>query len=155
MGLTLYQINEEILSCLDLETGEILDADKLTELQIAKEEKIKNVGEWYLNLLAEAKALKEEKEKFAQRQKVAENKAESLKRWLDFALQGERFKATTVQISYRKSEQVVIDDIYKVDEKYLKYAEPTADKAEIKKALKQGEEIFGCHIETKSNISIK
>ena len=155
MGLTLYQINEQILECIDTETGELLDADKLAELFIAKEEKIKNVGEWYLNLCAEAKALKEEKEKFAARQKAVENKAESLKRWLDFALQGERFKSTTVQISYRKSEQVIIDDIYKVDERFLKYAEPTADKTEIKKALKQGEEIFGCHIETKSNISIK
>ena len=96
-----------------------------------------------MNLLAEAKALKEEKEKFAARQKAVENKAESLKKWLDYALQGERFKTTTVQITYRKSEQVVIDDIYKVDEKYLKYAEPTPDKAEIKKALKQGEEILG------------
>ena len=153
--MRLYQIDNAILECVDLETGEILDADRLEELQIAREDKIKNVGEWYLNLIAEAKALKEEKEKFAQRQKAAENKAESLKRWLDFALQGERFKTTTVQISYRKSEQVVIDDIYKVDEKFLKYSEPTADKTEIKKALKQGEEIFGARLEQKLNISIK
>lgn len=153
--MKLYEINNAILECVDLETGEILDADRLEELQIAREDKIKNVGEWYLNLCAEAKALKDEKDKFAARQKAVENKAESLKRWLDYALQGERFKTTTVQINYRKSEQVVIDDIYKVDERFLKYAEPTADKAEIKKALKQGEEIFGCHIETKSNISIK
>ncbi|MBR5305971.1 MAG: siphovirus Gp157 family protein [Oscillospiraceae bacterium] len=153
--MKLYQINEAILDCIDTDSGEILDAEKLAELFIAKEEKIKNVGEWYLNLLAEAKALKEEKEKFAARQKAAENKAESLKRWLDFALQGERFKTTTVQITYRKSEQVVIDDVYKIDEKYLKYAEPTADKAEIKKALKQGEEILGARLEQKTNISIK
>ena len=153
--MKLYQINEQILECIDTETGELLDADKLAELVIAKEEKIKNVGEWYLNLLAEAKALKEEKEKFATRQKAVENKAESLKRWLDFALQGERFKTTTVQINYRKSEQVVIDDIYKIDERFLKYAEPTADKTEIKKALKQGEEIFGARLEQKLNISIK
>lgn len=153
--MKLYEINEAILACLDLETGEILDDERLTELQIAREEKIKGVAEWYINLLAEAKALKEEKEKFAQRQKVAENKATSIKKWLDNALQGENFKTTTVQVSYRKSERIVIDDIYKVDERFLKYAEPTADKAEIKKALKQGEEITGVHLETKQNISIK
>lgn len=153
--MKLYEIDNAILDCLDTETGEILDVERLAELQIAREDKIKSVGEWYLNLLAEAEALKKEKEKFANRQKVAENKAESLKKWLDYALQGERFKTTTVQITYRKSEQVVIEDVYKVDERFLKYSEPTADKVEIKKALKQGEEIFGVRLETKSNISIK
>lgn len=31
----LYEINEQILSCVDMETGEIIDADKLQDLQLA------------------------------------------------------------------------------------------------------------------------
>lgn len=153
--MKLYEINEAILSCFDLETGEILNEEKLAELQIAREEKIENVALWYKNLCADAEAYKAEKNSFAEKEKAARNKAESLKNWLDYVLAGEGFKTTKVTMSYRKSEQVIIDDIYKVDERFLKYAEPTADKVEIKKALKQGEEITGVHLETKSNISIK
>ena len=38
--MTLYEINEEIMACVDAETGEVVDAEKLEELLIAKEEKI-------------------------------------------------------------------------------------------------------------------
>ena len=120
-----------------------------------EEEKIENVALWYKNLCAEAKAYKEEKDSFAAKQKAAEAKAESLKNWLDYVLGGESFKTTKVTMSYRKSEQVVIDDIAALDSRFIKVAEPTADKVEIKKALKAGEELAGCHLETKNNISIK
>lgn len=153
--MKLYEINEAIMACLDAETGEIVDAEKLEELLIAKEEKIENVALWYKNLCAEAKAYKEEKDSFAAKQKAAEAKAESLKNWLDYVLGGESFKTTKVTMSYRKSEQVVIDDIAALDSRFIKVAEPTADKVEIKKALKAGEELAGCHLETKNNISIK
>ena len=59
--MKLYEINEQIMACIDNETGEIIDTDKLNELQIAKDEKIENLALWYKDLLAEANALKEEK----------------------------------------------------------------------------------------------
>lgn len=31
---TLYDINNEILNCVDMETGEIIDVDKLQELAV-------------------------------------------------------------------------------------------------------------------------
>ena len=49
-------------------------------------------------------------------------------------------------------------DAFLSDEKaenYLKYAEPTINKAELKKALKQGETFKGVHLSTNSNIQIK
>lgn len=153
--MKLYEIDEAIMACVDAETGEIVDAEKLEALLIEKEEKIENVALWYKNLCAEAKAYKEEKDSFAAKQKAAEAKAESLKNWLDYVLGGESFKTTKVTMSYRKSEQVVIDDIAALDSRFIKVAEPTADKVEIKKALKAGEELAGCHLETKNNISIK
>lgn len=153
--MKLYEINEAILACLDLETGEVLDAEKLAELQIEREEKIENVALWYKNLCADAEAYKNEKNSFAEKQKAAEAKAESLKKWLDYVLAGEGFKTTKVTMSYRKSEQVVVDDLTQLDARFLKYAEPTPDKVELKKALKAGEEIFGARLESKNNISIK
>ena len=44
--MTIYEINEEILNCIDLETGEIIDIDKLNELQLEKDAKIENVACW-------------------------------------------------------------------------------------------------------------
>ena len=153
--MKLYEINQSILECIDNETGEIIDADKLNELQIAKDEKLENLALWYKDLLAEANALKEEKETFAEREKAAKNKAESIKNYLSFVLNGENFKTTKCALSFRKSEKTVIDDIYSIPESYLKYSEPKADLTEIKKAIKNGEEIKGAHLEETQNIQSK
>ena len=153
--MKLYEINQSILECIDNETGEIIDADKLNELQIAKDEKLENLALWYKDLIAEANALKEEKEAFAEREKAAKNKAESIKNYLSYALNGENFKTTKCALSFRKSEKTVIDDIYSIPENFLKYVEPKADLAEIKKAIKNGEEINGAHLEETQNIQTK
>lgn len=153
--MKLYEINEQMLSCVDSETGELIDPEKLNELQIAKDEKIKNLGLWYKDLLAEATALKREREAFAAREKAAKNKAESIKDYLSYVLNGENFKTTECVISFRRSEKTIIDDIYSLPESFLKYAEPKADLTEIKKAIKNGEEIKGAHLEETQNIQIK
>ena len=152
---SLYQIDEAILSCIDEETGEILDFEKLNALQMERDEKIEKMALWYKNLCSDAEAYKAEKMNFAEKQKAAENKAESVKNWLDNALSGNPFKSTKVDIKYRKSKQVIIDDLFKIDDSYLKYAEPTPDKAAIKKAIENGVKLKGCHIEEKQNINIK
>ena len=92
--MKLYEINEQILNCIDTETGEIIDIEKLNELQIEKDEKLENLALWYKDLIAEANALKEEKEAFAAREKAAKNKAESIKNYLSYILNGENFKTT-------------------------------------------------------------
>lgn len=85
---TLYEINNEILNCVDLETGEIVDMEKLEALQLAFDEKVEGIACWVKNLLADAKAIKEEKDALAARQKNCENKAASLKEYLSSALGG-------------------------------------------------------------------
>lgn len=153
--MRLYEIDEAILSCIDTETGEILDADKLNALQIEREEKLENVALWIKDLTAEAAALKAEKQAFADRQKAAENKAESLKKWLTEALAGEKFKTTRVAVSFRKTKSVQVEDIWKLDDSFVKYAEPTADKAAIKKAIEAGQEVAGATLVENVSISVK
>ena len=153
--MRLYEINEQIMACIDSETGEVIDPEKLNNLKIAKDEKLENLALWYKDLLAEANALKEEKEAFAAREKTARNKAESIKNYLSYALNGENFKTTKCALSFRTSERTVIDDIYSVPENFLKYSEPKADLNELKKAIKNGEEIKGAHLEETQNIQIK
>lgn len=151
---TLYEINNAILECVDMETGEILDAEQLAALQMERSEKIENVALWYKNLLSDAAAYKAEKDAFAERERAAKAKAESLKQYLLSALAGEKYKSARVSISYRKSSSVVVDDLLQLPQQFIKM-NPEPDKTAIKTAINSGEEVCGAHIENKQSIQIK
>lgn len=153
--MNLFQIEEEIMKCVDMETGEIIDSEKLDKLQMDREQKIENIALWIKNLVSDAEALKAEKQIFADRQRAAENKAASLKKYLSDYLAGEKYKSAKVSISFRKSEAVNILDISQIPEQYLKVAEPTVDKTGIKNALKAGEFITGAELIENQNIQIR
>ena len=99
----LYEIEQAILDCVDMETGEILDIEKLEDLQLERKEKIESVACWYKNLISDAKAIKEEREVLEQRQRALENKAKSIKDWLSYKLAGEKLTTPRVAISFRRS----------------------------------------------------
>ena len=153
--MNLFQIDEEIMNCVDMETGEIIDTAKLDKLQMERDEKIENIGCWIKNLTADAEALKEQKLTFAERQKAAENKVESLKRYLSNYLAGQKFSTPKVVISFRKTSGVSVTDITAIPKKYLKVVEPTADKTAIKDAIKAGISVAGAEIVEGRSISIK
>ena len=153
--MKLYEIDEAIMNCIDAETGEIIDTEQLDKLQMERDSKIENVACWIKELKAEAEALKAEKMAFAERQKVTENKMESLKKYLAYALNGQAFKTTRASVSFRKSQKVEIADIYKLDENYLRYKEPEADKTAIKEALKAGKEVAGATLVENTSVIIK
>lgn len=152
---TLYEIDEEILNCVDMETGEIIDAEKLEQLQLTRDDKVEGIALWIKNLLSDADAIKSEEEKLAQRRKANENKAKNLKEYLSKFLNGQKFKTPKVSISYRKSESVEVTDISKLDDDYLKFAEPTVDKTKVKKALKAGTVLQGVSLVENQNIQIR
>ncbi len=157
--MKLYEIDERIqnffLNNIDEETGEVLNYEELENLKMQREEKIENIALAYKNYLSDVKALKEEKEKLAKRQKQAEKSAESCKKYLEYALQGELLQTSKVAISYRKSEVVVIEDGAELADDYLIFKSPEPNKTAIKNALKNGELIQGCSVEEKNNIQIK
>ena len=151
----LYQINSEILNCIDQGTGEVIDLDMLRELQLEREQKIENIALWIKNLESDAEQYAQEEKLFEERKINARNKANSLKQYLLDSLQGEKFKTIKVGISYRSSTKVVVDDWHNVPEEYLKYKEPEVNKTEIKNALKRGEEVAGARLEPSTSIVIK
>lgn len=158
--MNLYEIEQGIMSCVDMKTGEIVDVEKLDALVMERDTKIENIALWVKNLEADAKAYKEEKDSFAQKQKAAENKAKSLKEYLSNFLAGAAYKSTRVNVTFRASKSVDVFDMnalmgYECSEHYLKYSEPTADKTAIKDAINSGVVIPGCQIVEKSNIQIK
>ena len=140
---------------VDEETGEILNAEDLDNLELEKNEKIEQLCLWIKNLKSDAAAYKAEKDSFAKKQKAAENKAESIKNYIAYILAGEKFKTDRVTVSYRKSEQVECLDMSLVDDDYLRFKEPELDKAEIKKALKDGVKVGGCMLVERQNMQIK
>lgn len=158
--MNLYEIEKEIMSCVDMETGEIIDCEKLDALTMERDQKIENIALWVKNLEADAKAYKEEKDSFAQKQKTAENKAKSLKEYLSRFLAGTAYKSTKVNVSFRTSKAVDVFDISALMtmddcDNYLKYKEPEPDKTAIKDAIASGVDIPGCKIVENQNIQIK
>lgn len=153
--MNLFEIENEIMSCVDMETGEIIDTERLNQLEMERDVKIENIACWIKNLIAEADALKAQKQAFADRQKAAENKAESLKKYLSNYLAGQKFSTDKVAVSFRKTSSVNVTDIAKIPEEYLKFADPTADKTAIKKAINAGTVIAGAEIVEGLSISIK
>lgn len=117
--MTLYEINIEIEDLLnhafavDEETGELVaDPDfetKLESLQMNRETKLESIGVVIKNMVAEAKALREEEKNLAERRRRAEKKTEWLKEYLADNLQGEKFSTPKVAISFRKSKSVEVD----------------------------------------------
>lgn len=157
--MTLFDINKAILDFeyeIDEETGEILNAEELDQLQMAREDKIEGVGLWIKNLTAEAEAVKKEKDAMADRQRRLEKKVESLKRYLEYALQGEKFSTPRISMSFRKSESVFIPDEAQLDDRFVNVTMvKKPDKKLIKDTLKAGLEVPGAELVTKQNLQIK
>ena len=153
--MNLYEIDAEILNCVDVETGEIFDIDRFEELAMTRDAKIENICLWIKNLKAQAEALKVEKDSFAQRQKAVETKMESLKRYITGYLEGAKFESAKVKVSFRKSEAVEIMEGAVIPDEYLRFKEPEVNKTELKNALKKGVHIAGVSIVESQNIQIK
>ena len=151
----LYEIDSEILECVDLETGEIVDEEKLNALEMERDKKIEGVILWRKDLLAEAEAVKAEGAKLYKRGKTCENKADQLKKWIEYALNGDKFKTDRCSVSYRKTSSVVIDDVYALPQDVWKeLSEDWISKSKIKDAIKAGKDIKGAHLEEKQGIII-
>ena len=122
---------------------------------IAFDEKVEGIACWIKELTAYAKAVKEEKDKLAERHKAAENRVENLKQYLMHVLNGQKFKTPKVTISYGKSVSVDAPDWRVVPEAYLKTKDPELDKTAIKKALQEGLSVPGASLVEKQHIRIK
>ena len=160
----LYEIDQAILDCVDLETGEILDSAALDALQMEREQKLEGVALWVKDLKAEAAAVKEEADKLNARKKALDNKIDGLKAWLLRALDGGKLKTPRCNVYQTHSQRVAVADEPKLinflqtleePEKFLRFKDPELKKDEIKKALKDGTIIPGAELEETESVVIK
>ena len=154
--MNLYQINAEILALVDQETGEITDWEAFDALQLAREEKLEN-------LTAERNALRQEEVNLAARRKVVENRVEGLKRYLENALQGEKFKTAKCVVSFRKSTKVALTEpalaiawaMTHGHSDIVKQVAPEISKDGLAPLLKEGNEIPGAELVTSLSMGVK
>lgn len=160
----LYEIDQDILDCVDAETGEILDADKLDALQMERDQKLEGVSLWVKDLTAEASAVKEEADKLIARKRALDNKIAALKSWLLIALDGGKLKTPRCNVYQTHSQRVAVADEEKLiefletleePERFLRFREPELRKDEIKKALKEDYYIPGASLEETESVVIK
>lgn len=158
--MTIYEIDQAIMECVDLETGEIIDTEQLDKLQMERDTKLENVACWIKDLKSEAEALKNEKQALAERQRVAENKAESLKKWLAYVLDGQKFSTSKCAVSFRKTEVVEVtteglNNLMEDHDELLTYKAPEPNKTAIKQAIKDGLNVEGVQLVQNTSTIIK
>lgn len=165
---SLYNIDAQIEqiyeTAVDMETGEINPEaiEALEALQMERDAKIENVALWHKNVLAESKAIADEIKALQERKKRLESKINWMDNYLEWALQGQKFETPKVAITYRKSTAVEIEDVDEFVKGYkdnpdlvtvkIDYA---PNKTEIKKMLKEGQEIMGAVLVERQNMQIK
>lgn len=158
--MSIYDIDDAILSLVDMETGEIDDEKRYDELQMERTQKVENIACYYKNLIAEAMAIKEEEVNLTRRRKAVENKAERIKNLLAYALRGEKFESPKVRCSYRKAKSIQVDDGFVAwaeehADDLLTYKEPTPNRTAIKAAIADGREIEHAEIVTNESLQVK
>ena len=153
---SLYEIERAIMECVDLETGELIDPERLENLVMEREQKIEGVALWIKNLQSDALAYRAEKEAFEKREKAALAKAESLKKWLAQILDGEKLTTARCAVSFRKSTKLEVLKPENLPKALMVETVTTKpDAAAIKALLKNGMDVPGCRLVENLNTQIK
>lgn len=162
--MTLYEIDQAIQGLVDPETGELMDYEAFAALQMDRDAKIENMALWYKDLMADAKAIKEEADTLNERRKALENKAERLKSYLSLALDGEKFQTARCSVTFRKTSSVQVSNPEALirwleqngyDAECVKYKEPDVSKTGIGKLIKEGVPVPYASIEQGRSVGVK
>lgn len=158
--MTIYELTEQAAQLYALlESGEIDEQIFNDTLEaMGAEEKIKNCCYIIKQLEADAKALKEEKEKLDAKQKTAENGAKRLRaKVLDFMniTNTKKAKVDIFTLNVVETKSVNITDESKIPAIFLIEQPPKIDKTAIKKAIAEGEIVAGAEIQINEGVRLK
>lgn len=166
--MSLYSLTDEcrnlydaLMASADEETGEvdISLVNALAERQEAWEDKAVAVACVYRSLDEDAARVGREIERLTAMKKRLERERDRVKEGLSAAFTAlgvEKVKGMYADISFRASEQTIIDNADAVPEEYMTVKTTyTPNKTAIREAIKAGKEVPGAHLERKKNIQIK
>jgi hypothetical protein len=141
-----------------LEAEEIDEAtynDTLEALDI--EDKVQSICCVIKNFEAQAAAIKVEKDRLAKKQKTAENRVERLRDSLIHHLQATnqaKVKTTLFNVALSSSKSLKVVDETMIPQEYLIPQPDKVDIAGMKKAIKEGAEIYGVEFEESPSLRI-
>jgi len=154
--MTLYEIDSAIERCIDWETGEITDLIYLEQLEMERGKKIENVALYCKELAHFSDNLEEEMKSLQKRKKTADNAVKRLKGWLAMACDAKKFETPRTKVTFRQSEETVIDNEELILKKYMtKKVTYTVSKTAVKDAILAVKNVKGAHIEKKWSTIIK
>lgn len=158
----LWEIDEQIRditeSLVDEETGEINEEaiELLEQLGIERDEKLENIGIVLKTLEFEIDAIHNEIKALKRRAEVKLNKHNRLSEYVKKSLGGKTFETSKVAFSYRRTQSVNVVNEEIVPDEWCKFETTRKPiKMEIKKALKNGENVPGCVLEDNVRLQIK
>lgn len=164
-SLQLYYINKDIedilFNSVDEETGEILPEafEKIEALELKKEDLIHNVGLANVQAKMNESAVSEEIKRLQAIKKSLTSRKEAAKRFLEKHLEpGTKFEFDNLKISWRKSQEVVLDELTEVDDLPDEFVrvKKEVDKTAIKNSYKATNTLpEGVKVIDKQNIQIK
>lgn len=161
--MKLYELSQNYRNLLNLIDNEDIPAEILQEsiMQIEEEfsEKAENICKVMQTLQLEAKAIKEEEERLAKRRKNLENKAKTLKVYLEAHMKAsnvDKIKGKVFTISISKNPpKVLTNDLSNIPERYLIPQDPKINRKAILQDLKDGLKIEGVELIQEKSIRIK
>lgn len=161
IGENYLAIRDELFDTMDEETGEVNSEvlERLNSIQESFEVKAQNVALVCLELKDKQDMIDRE----VARLKKLSDRAKTAQEWLENYLTDtmtsvgyERIDGAFTRISFRSSEETIIDNIDELPKEFIKEKVTYyPDKAAIKAAIKAGQEVNGAHIEKKKNLQIK
>lgn len=161
MSLHLYQIADNMRAVLDAvneDTGEI-DAAALDAVQLAFDAKAEAVAQYVRELLAEAEGIKSEADRLAKKASAAKNHADSLKQYLLNSMTAahvEKVKGKVLSVAVREAQPALhITAEAAIPRTFYVTPEPELNRAALKDALKEGQEVPGAELTRSKFLTIR
>ncbi len=161
---SLYELVIDFKELENLDFGEELQQEQVEKIKdIIKSEietKGTNIIALIRNIETDITSIKSEIDRLNKLKKAKENKIKSIKKYTIECLQEidiKKVETTLGNISIRNNTpSVVIEDEEMIDERFLnEITSYTINKTAIKEAIKNGECVFGAHLENTKSLQIK
>ena len=159
--MKLYELAQNYAQLLEMAEEMESDAlvDTLEALQGEIEEKAENIAKLVKNLEADAKIIKEEEQRLAERRRAIEAKIERLKTYLQEQLEVaglQKVKRPTITVAIQANPpSVEISDEKLIPSEFMIPQPAKIDKKAILERLKNGEEISGCVLKQTKGVRIR
>jgi translation initiation factor 2B subunit (eIF-2B alpha/beta/delta family) len=165
-NMTLYEISSDYLQALDLFTDPEADIpleaalDTLEGIEGQLQEKAVNVAKFMQNLDAAAKAIKEAEQQMARRRKAIENRARWIRDYLKTNMEAAgitRIDSPWFSLAIQKNPPSVdvLDESALPDDFKTEVVTVKIDKAAIKEALKDGEDVPGAVLRQGTRLAVR